>query len=416
MSEIGMSVQQNGGVSEVQEIHVFDGGTIKKVTEAWVSDNGTIKRFWPQNGSVELFTVTSDTNTFSTARITYNTTYMDNIAVSDALGYTQASSVEDTFFLRSGLIPDTTYTYNLQATDKNGNIVNAGPITHRTTKVNKPTNVTQSIGTLSGTTFPVTLSWAAVSGASFYNIYRITQSGTVFVEGSITSTSRVLNLAANTSYTLYVTAVYSRGGLFYSSDPSNSVTFTTPSIAPPAGTYTFKPTSNFSWSPNLNVWRSTADKLFHGRFDSNRGNQASYFFGYKDSSNRSFGNSFYANANISKIQIFVTRDGSTGSSAGQENRFKTHTYNSKPANSPVNANGVNQGTLTYNDSGWFTIYDVSDSDTWTTARENYAKLLTGELKGIVWGDIDSRYMASAATAANNLNLSTPAGSVRFILS
>lgn len=406
MPDIGVSVQTDGSISKVTEISVVDENkTVKKVIEAFVYDNGEFKRFWPMQGSAELFNVQSYLGVapFSQAQVTWSTTFMETITVSNGTA-TYTTDIEDDSYLFTNLTPSTVYTFTLSGKDQNGNNLTLQTATYKTAPVTKPTNLTVEF-IQQGDTFITALNWDTIAGATGYTISTLG-----FNQENITTSNYQLFLSNNTTSTVQVYTEYGS----YKSEPA-TVTFTVPTVSAPSGVYTFKPSSNYSWSDAKNAWRAQSDKLYHGKGNTTFGVQASYFFGYKDSSGREPTNLYYKDANVTKVEIYLKRDSDTGDSTAVSNRFKTHSYVTKPPTSPTATNGVNEGTLAPSGSGWFTIYNTADPARDDSTRAKFAGLLDGSIYGYVWGDTDPRFMASSDTAAANLTRATPVGTVRLTI-
>lgn len=155
-------------------------------------------------------------------------------------GYGTVYSGTGTSFSDTGLTCNTSYSYTIYASNSGGNSATAS--TSGTTLVCIPSAPTGLSATaVSGS--QINLSWAAVSGATGYYVYR----GGVYIGSSGTTSYSDTGLSCNTSYSYYVIAYNSSG----SSAASATVSATT-YICSPTG-FTVSGTSGTTLSLSWNA-------------------------------------------------------------------------------------------------------------------------------------------------------------------
>ncbi|MCT9930261.1 PQQ-dependent sugar dehydrogenase [Planotetraspora sp. A-T 1434] len=138
----------------------------------------------------------------------------------------------------TGLTPNTTYSLTVFARDAAGNVSPPSPIVECTTSQSSDTQKPSTPGTLTSsnlTSNSVQLSWGASTDNVGVVAYEVRSGTTVYatVTGNPPATSATVSgLACNSPYSLTVVAKDAAGNV---SDPSNTVTFTTPSCNDPDG-------------------------------------------------------------------------------------------------------------------------------------------------------------------------------------
>ncbi|NVN89636.1 MAG: fibronectin type III domain-containing protein [Desulfuromonadales bacterium] len=167
-----------------------------------------------------------------TGATSYNLYYATSPGVSKTTGTKIANAVSP--YVHTGLAAGTTYYYMVTGVNSVGESA-ASPEASATTAAAQPVPTAPAAPTnvlATGGTNQVTLSWAAVSGATSYNVYYSTTTGVTKTNGTkisnATSPAVQAGLTASTTYFYIVTAVNSVG----ESTASTQVAATTLAVVP----------------------------------------------------------------------------------------------------------------------------------------------------------------------------------------
>ncbi len=238
-------------------------------------------------------------------------------------------------------------------------------------------------------------------GAVSYEITH-TSDGVIFKE-TTASAGTITGLHPSSTYTMAVRVIVATSDATHdtsSSGLSASKAVTTsaaPETGPANGTYTFEPASNATWT-QYNDWRSTSDDLYHGTYSSTNGRQAAFFF-YSSRLSAAFPSGL-GTKNVTRIQVYMKRLSTGGSSANQSCHWNLHGYTSRPSGTPAFHGDTDAGALAWGEGAWI---DLPIS--WGEYLVNL------DYRGISWGDVASRYMI----ADNSLSLSTPNGTLKITI-
>ena len=396
--------------------------------QAWAWDGTQFKKFWPTAGSITYFTGGPNSTVFRQLQLEWQYLYGASYKIEDVTSTTTTqitSGTSDTDYTLYpvtqkstcivNVVPEKTYTYRFTLTDIYGDTsVNDLIITVPSIPAPTITGTGYTYGTFASNVWPVTLSWNAVAGAESYTIYN--KAGTAVYTG-ITTTSKVVNLAQQTSFYYTVKAVYS------SKTSANSVPIsgTTPSTIASGTVLYFKPTINATWQTGTTgsgdagpKWRPSTDNLTHGNgsgfAEAARGTQTAFFTVYRDSSSRGFTNAAFANVKVAKIEMYVHRDNSTGGTAAVYSHFGLHNYSSGSAMlaaKPPVISGSHMDSTTAFKPG---------NEAWVPILTSFGQqLMDGVYQGVCWGNVAKNFMAQYGTsAATNLSATPyPVGTVRI---
>lgn len=202
-------------------------------------------------GSVDHATATAYNNASQTTQTRGGT----SDTWSSSLTYTQANSSNFGFMVSSKM-----KTYGASAPFNTSQFLSSTPtIVITTTVVSPPSAPTSLTSNVSGST--VVLNWTASSGATAYNVYRGSTSGseTLYASGIGATTYTDLGVASGRTYFYYVTATNTAGG----SSASNEVSAVLKPDPPTGVTATGRTTSiAVAWAASsgatgYNVYRST---------------------------------------------------------------------------------------------------------------------------------------------------------------
>ncbi|GEM_PF-1756131 len=173
---------------------------------------------------------------------------------------TQVGTSASPAFNDTGLVPATTYYYEITATNTGGTSPPSTPPVNATTFPLPPSTPT-SVSANATSTTSITVTWAAAPGATSYVIYRSTSpSGPFNVEAGTSSATTFNNtgLAQSTTYYYEVAATNPGGSSALSSPPASATTLTAPPpppAAPASVTATTKSSTSIavSWTASVNA-------------------------------------------------------------------------------------------------------------------------------------------------------------------
>lgn len=376
-----------GTLQPVKGLWVADpGGTYQQVTRALVADaGGTFQSAYQPGPAVTAAAAKTGNPAYTQALISWATASATRVQVlisgtstvlwdtNDIAAVTQGS------YAWPGAIPGQSYKFTVRAFAADGSYVDSAPQALTMAGVPAPASLRYSALAYNS----VRMDWNAVAGASKYEVLNNLYGGGVLYSGPALGYTQALYASAKYDFTVRATVAGITGG------QSNHIAFTSPATpGPAAGAYTFIATGATVWQPSYNSWRPESDGIIHGNgaaWGSPSGDQTTYFY---------YGNNPFSKlkgGTVKRMQIFLQRDSSSGSSAAQANHFGLHGYTGQPAGAPGFLGGIDVGALAWGQGIWFDL-----PTQWGQA------LVNGSAGGISWGGVDGRYMRGVGPKTSSM--------------